>query len=309
MTTWLIRHVPRLLTVAVLAGSGVYVLVYLYRWQWNRALISAVFFLAAEIALVGSTVIREVRALASRIEAVDEPAERRLHARLGAAAARPARSFAWLRDTPKAGVGVFVPVLLGAGVILSALAFVVERLAGAVAHGTADRSTAGLLVSLEPAAHGLLGRPGRPRPAATTGVRAGGMAAVAGRIVVIGVLVLTVGAAIDLLADVTQSRPSSAASGTATVIELSIDQRRDRPLVETAEALGSACLATLGSRPELAAVSVVDGGRVRIEVEPVATDLQRRRFVGCLEDTTLAFVQARVTSWGTLTRESDVGRG
>ena len=37
----------------VAAISGTYLVVYLYRWEWNRAVISGVFFLAAEIAYVG----------------------------------------------------------------------------------------------------------------------------------------------------------------------------------------------------------------------------------------------------------------
>lgn len=308
MTTWLIRRIPRLFTLVVLVGAGTYVFVYLYRWQWNRALISGVFFLAAEIAWVGATMVRELRALGARAPvagtAAEVSAERRLHARLGAAGARPARPFAWLRPSAQSGIGVFVPVLLGAGVILSALAFVVERLAGAVAHGTADRTTARHLAELEPAPHGLLGPPRGQGPVAPATPPTGRVGALAGRIVLVGLLALTAGAAVDLLADVTQSRPSPAAAGSATLIELTVDQRRDRPAVESAEALAAACEATLGSRPEVTGVWGLGDGRVRIEVEPVASDLQRRRFVGCLEDATLAFVKAHVTSWATVTRET-----
>ena len=49
-----LRVASRLLLVGVLVASGGYVLVYLYRWEWNRALMAGVFFLAAEIALVGA---------------------------------------------------------------------------------------------------------------------------------------------------------------------------------------------------------------------------------------------------------------
>lgn len=306
MTTRLIRQLPRLFTLVVLVGAGTYVFVYLYRWQWNRALISGLFFLAAEIAWVGATVVRELRALGARAAAATEvPAERRLHARLGTAAARPARPFAWLRPSAQSGLGVFVPVLLGAGVILSALAFVVERLAGAVAHGTADRTTARGLAELEPAPHGLLGPPHDRSPGAPATPPVGRVGALAGRIVLVGLLALTVGAAVDLLADVTQSRPSPAPAGSAIVVELTIDQRREQPVVDRAEALVAACEPTVGSRPEVTGVWAVDDDRVRIEIEPAASELQRRRFFGCLEDATLSSVSADVTGWATVTREPD----
>ena len=50
------RVLGRVLVVVVLVASGAYFLVYLYRWQWNRALVSGLFFVAAEIAVVASVV-------------------------------------------------------------------------------------------------------------------------------------------------------------------------------------------------------------------------------------------------------------
>ena len=40
------RRLGMLATIAVMAASGSYVFVYLYRWEWNRALISAAIFVA-----------------------------------------------------------------------------------------------------------------------------------------------------------------------------------------------------------------------------------------------------------------------
>lgn len=47
----------------VLAASGAYVFVYLYRREWNRAIIAGTFFLATEVALLGSAVLTRLRAL------------------------------------------------------------------------------------------------------------------------------------------------------------------------------------------------------------------------------------------------------
>ena len=51
----------------------------------------------------------------------------RIKARLDAAPSSGSKSFAWLRDPNQ--MNVFVPVLLGAGVLASGLAWIVERIA------------------------------------------------------------------------------------------------------------------------------------------------------------------------------------
>jgi hypothetical protein len=58
----------RLFGVVVLAASGAYVFVYLYRWEWNRAIIAGTFFLATEVALLGSTVLTRLRALDAKLD-------------------------------------------------------------------------------------------------------------------------------------------------------------------------------------------------------------------------------------------------
>jgi hypothetical protein len=289
------RLVSRLLTLVVLVVSGIYLLVYLYRWEWNRALISGLFFLAAEVAFVGSSVRGDIRSLASRLDASEDPRERRLHAELGAADARPARSFAWLRETTR-GHAVFVPVLLGAGVILSAAAFVVERLAGVVAHSSLDRDTARRLIDLEPPPHGLVGghaterleRRRRARSLATTASRAVALTMAA---------VLSVGA-IDLLADATQTRAEVSAQSGTTLVDVSIDQRRGaRPAVDAVDALIVACRATLPAGAEVVSVTPDGTAQVEIAVTPQLSEARRRRFFGCLEDATLDLVRARVVRW------------
>jgi hypothetical protein len=295
------RFIVRLLTLAVLVAAGTYLLVYLYRWEWNRALISGLFFLAAEVAYVGSSLRAEIAGLRDRIEALgvgNAPGVPRPRAAPGARDARPARPFAWLRETTTGQTNVFVPVLLGAGVILSAVAFVVERVAGAVATASVDRTAAGRLAALEPPAHGLLEAAPEPTPpeAARPGGRTG-VTALAVRLAALVVLVLAIGAAIGLLADATQSRPTPVAPGTSTVVELSIDQRRPRPASEAAEALAVACHGTLRSGSEITNVVALGDDRVQLEVTPALSELRRRRLFGCLQDATLDLVQARVVGW------------
>ena len=138
----------RLFLVSTLVGSGGYVLLYLYRWEWNRALISGLFFLASEIALFAGALSGRLRRLEGNVERALEQA-RFDAARDGLVATRPAapEHFAWLQPTVTR-MGVFVPVLMGAGVVLSAIAWLVERLARVTARPALEQRLARRLGAL-----------------------------------------------------------------------------------------------------------------------------------------------------------------
>lgn len=142
------RRIGLALGFAVLLSSGAYVFVYLYRWEWNRALVAAAFFIAAEVALGFVTVLDKLRHLSAAVDP-------QVLGRLQETAPPPSKPFGWL--APEDGtVGVFVPVLMGAGVVLSGVAWLVERLAGATAKPTMERSLAARLSTLALPAGGLL---------------------------------------------------------------------------------------------------------------------------------------------------------
>ena len=154
------RKLATLIAVTTMAATGGYVFVYLARWEWNRALVSAAIFLAAEIGLVALVLGNRLNRLEHVLAAPAAPtaADPRIarHLRDAAGPAPEATpSFAWLQDTTR--TGVFVPVLLGAGVVLSAVAWVVERIARATVSPVAERALARRLGSLELPQHGLLG--------------------------------------------------------------------------------------------------------------------------------------------------------
>ncbi len=148
-----------LIGAATLAASGIYVFVYLYRWEWNRALISAAIFLAAEMAALGWILIGKLDALEVDLDSVGSDLEairtRRIAAHLDAASKRPSAAFDWLRPDP-ADTHVFIPVLLGAGLILVCVAWTVERVARITAAHTSDRRIASGLSLLTPPAGGFL---------------------------------------------------------------------------------------------------------------------------------------------------------
>jgi hypothetical protein len=126
---------PRRLIIAllgaVLVGSGAYLFIYLYRWEWNRAHTAGVFLIAAEIALVAVVLDSRISRVESRLSNQRAPEAVRTYIREAAPA--PARShFAWLRPDGSS-TNVFVPALMGAGMLMSALAWVIERLGRATA--------------------------------------------------------------------------------------------------------------------------------------------------------------------------------
>jgi hypothetical protein len=158
------RRIGMLATIAVMAASGTYVFVYLYRWEWNRALISAAIFVAAEVGLVATVLFERLARIDRRMQGltsterpiVDERVRRRLQENVPEAA----NPFAWLT---RSQTNVFVPVLLGAGVVLSGLAWLVDRIARATAGPVVEGGLVRRLSALQPPAGGLLGgRPAEP---------------------------------------------------------------------------------------------------------------------------------------------------
>jgi hypothetical protein len=115
--------------IAWLAGIGtllaglVYMVVSLNRWEWNRALFFGLIVLIAEVALATGLVLRKLTQLKPNPEG--DPA---LLAILRETRPPTPDRFAWL----KAGNGqthVFITFLVGGGIILSALAWLIDRIA------------------------------------------------------------------------------------------------------------------------------------------------------------------------------------
>jgi hypothetical protein len=144
------RRIAYLAAIVTIAASGYYFFAYLVRWEWNRALTSGVILLAAEIGLVGALVLDRIGRLRNSLAPVPpgrrEPRAQVL-ARIRESAPAHRNHFAWLRPD---STNVFVPVLLGAGVILSGVAWLVERLARATAGRGMERGLALELDALAP---------------------------------------------------------------------------------------------------------------------------------------------------------------
>ena len=173
-----------------------------------------------------------------------QPHRRRAHPR---AAPPPPDRFAWLRDQATS-TNVFVPVLLGAGVVLSLLAHAVERLASATATPVLERRLATRLEPLALAPGGLLAPAPRPFDAAGPARMASGprwanraFCAVAVALAIFGTCQL-----IDLVADATQTRHDPVPTGRSVEVTYAVDTKGRVPdLSDTAEALWVACRGVL----------------------------------------------------------------
>ncbi|MDQ3986194.1 MAG: hypothetical protein M3280_06805 [Actinomycetota bacterium] len=277
-----------LIGVVALLAAGAYVFIYLYRWEWNRAIMAGVIFIAAEIALIAGLVLDRLKSIENRLkeqpkadayaEALDD---------IRGTAPDPKQHFAWLTDSDK--LGVFVPVLMGAGVIMSGIAWLVERLAASTARPVLERRLVTRLTPLALPAGGLTGTSpiGTPIPPETMKRRVT-------RWVAGGLAVLFMIAAVDLLGDLTQNRPDPVVSGMSNV-ELEVYLRNENmgSPISAARSLWGACSASVTS--DLAAVSR-SGGRVLLSFEPALGKYSMRRLHGCFEDSIIDGLQARVTA-------------
>ncbi len=144
-------RIAKLLGGVVMATTALYFFVYLWRWEWNRALIAGVLFVATEVAMASATVLNRLHGLSDRL-ATPDPA---VLARIRESAPPPRDHFEWL--SPKSGqMGVFVPVLIGMGVVASGLAWLIERLARSTAGPVMERGLASRLGPLAWPAGGLV---------------------------------------------------------------------------------------------------------------------------------------------------------
>lgn len=110
--------------IGTLVAGAVYMIVSLNRWEWNRALFFGLIVLIAEIGLATGLVLRRLARLEYRSGSVDPDVARILRE-----TRPPSRDrFAWLRESPNE-LNVFITFLIGGGVILSAVAWVFDRVA------------------------------------------------------------------------------------------------------------------------------------------------------------------------------------
>ncbi|MGN9818396.1 hypothetical protein ACTMUQ_24005 [Streptomyces sp. SD11] len=294
------RRVAYFFGGAAAAGAGTYVVVYLYRWQWQRAILCGVLLLVVEVLLLGIVLLGRLARIEERMRDADRRQEDVL-ARLRekeAPAGTGGDRFRWLDDEPASPTYVFVPVLMVTGVLLSGLAWLVQRIAAATARPTAERRLAGRLsVLAAPDPDGGtdlddLPPPGAPRDRARTL-----------RVLAAGVVGSALLAALVVgLADLTQTREEEASDSEATSLLLRVDMRGTDMTAErqslAARQLWERCRDSTSVPLNRASLGELGDGLFAGVVRPALGDHDRMRLRGCLEDTGLDRTRLTVVGIG-----------
>jgi hypothetical protein len=281
------RRVGLSVAFVIVLVSAVYVVVDLMRWEWNRAVLAALVCVAALVVFSTTLILGHLTRLDQRLDEVARrsiPEQSTSQVATGFPAVGAAH-FAWLE--PERDRGVFVPILLGAGAILSFLASVVERISGAIAQNTLgpgelDRLGVHLPLGDATVAVGHVARPHGPR---------------ARRVVVAILALVLMAVSIEGLRQLTQSRAGDVMAEGSTIVEVVVAQRRSvqAPELVVVELWG-ACRSRLGTGVSPLSVAPVGAGRVRLELDRALGTTGRRRLIGCIQDHTLDLVRADVVA-------------
>ena len=270
--------------------AGAYLVVYLFRWEWNRAIMAGLFFIAAEIGLAAAAILERVKSIETRISQIDRAEHAELLARLQETAPPPKERFAWLaKDSDN--LNVFIPFLMGAGLIASGIAWVLERVARATAKPVLEGRLAMRLSPLAMPAGGLTGAPAGGGVAPTYSRRTLHKQLAA---LVLAIVAGTVG--IDVLSDATQTRPDTLVAGSESVVTTSIWTNGSIRGIEAARSLWGTCQGTVPNRLTDGGIRRVGGNRFSFGLEPALGKNGERRLRGCLSDATIDNIQSRVVS-------------
>ena len=296
MSRSLVHRLGRLLSGVVLVAAGSYVFIYLVRWEWNRALIAGLFFLAAELVLIADVLLARFGALGSQIEA-DRAREQTtaLAARLRANRPDSPGPFAWLAPD-RDRLTVFLPVLIGAGVVLSAVAYLVEQLSRVTAVPVAEHELARGLSTMALPAEGLapLGRMPQALPRTVQPPQPGW----AWRWITVGGLVAVLAAGILAGIQLLVSVPEPPDPERAVSVDLAVMRRDLEQLdLDVGMALWTVCRARIPEQVQLESLQPVDASdpaqlRMTLSPAPGASDTQE--FVGCVQDAVIDRVRADV---------------
>jgi hypothetical protein len=109
--------------IGTLIGAAIYMIVSLNRWEWNRALFFGLIVVIAEIGIATGLVLRRLTRLEHRAEVDPEIAEIFRSTRPPSA-----DRFAWLQKSAS-NSNVFITFIVGGGIILSGIAWIVDRVA------------------------------------------------------------------------------------------------------------------------------------------------------------------------------------
>ena len=292
------------------AGAGTYLVVYLYRWQWQRAILCGILLLVVEVMLLGIVLLARLTRIEERVKESDA-GQRELTARQEdvlvrlrqGSVEREGARFRWLEETADRTY-VFVPVLMVTGVLLSGLAWVVQRIASATGR-PAERRLAGRLAVLAAPEPGAVVGELEDRPALAR--RTKGRAARVAVVGVVGAALLT--ALVVGLADLTQTREQSVSGSEATSVLVQVDVRGADMTAErqalAAQQVWERCRDSTSVPLNHATLGSLGDGMFAGVVRPALAEHDRMRLRGCLEDAALDRAHLTVMGMGDTDADDD----
>jgi hypothetical protein len=145
-----VKIIAWLAGIGTLLAGGFYMVVSLNRWEWNRALFFGLIVVIAEIGLATGLVLRRLARLEYNLK-VDPTVA---HILRETRPPSPDR-FAWMREST-GGLNVFITFLVGGGVILSAIAWLVDRVASKTSSPSGEERLARQISKITYPSGGLL---------------------------------------------------------------------------------------------------------------------------------------------------------
>ncbi|GHC51527.1 hypothetical protein [Streptomyces flavofungini] len=291
------KYVSYLLGGLTAAAAAAYSVVYLTRWEWQRALICGVLLLVVEVLLGCAVLLSRIGRLEHRVADTGERTEE-VWRRLRESGDEQDVRFRWLESREPDGAHrtyVFVPVLMVAGVLLSGVAWVVQRISAATARPGAERRLAGRLAPLAAPPRELIGR--APELEDRPAVPAPRTARVLILTAVVAACGLLLALLVDTLSDATQTRPGKSAGSAATTLVYQVevhgtDDANARALA--ARELWERCRRATAALNVRAPLTRLDTDVWAGVIRPALSEHDVMRLSGCLTDATAHRARARV---------------
>lgn len=270
--------------------AGYYMVLYLTRWEWQRALISGMLLLIVEVFLATVVLLTRFSRIEERMAQSDARVED-VRRRLEQTRTPNPHEFRWVRSAHMQELDgtqrtfVFVPVLMAAGAALSGVAMVIQKVAGATARAGAERRLAGRLAVLTAPELGPRDalQPMEDRPAvapARTGRTVVTAALAAGSLLLVPVLW-------SALADATQTREQDTPDAAATTVVFKVEFKGDggdSAVQLAAQDLWETCRRSTAAQNDKATLSRLDGDVYSAVVRPALASHDVMRLRGCIED-------------------------
>jgi hypothetical protein len=152
------RVVGWLAGIGTFLAATMYMVVSLNRWEWNRALFFGLLMLIAEVGLATGLVLRRLTRMEYKLVGVPDDGSADVRQVLAETRreATPNR-FAWLAErAPGRDLNVFITFLVGGGVLISGIAWVVDRIASKTSSPIAEQRLAHELRAIAYPPGGLL---------------------------------------------------------------------------------------------------------------------------------------------------------